>query len=241
MSADILKVRQLSIRLEDANSSERLAALEELQQLARINPRLVCLEALPRIIQVLQERSSTEEYTECLYVLDSLVKCKDSAVTAANTELILSDNSNIELLLDLLDHTEATIGVMASQVLTELHACNAVRLEELIQHCPDGMNKLLQRLPDSSREAVRNQALVLVQQLTLKNQEMMKTVVFNEGFDMLFGIIQVRANCIYILTHSTCVLKSSISSKLYTSQNKLKLTYRYNAIFELCLFLLGGV
>jgi hypothetical protein len=54
------------------------------------------------------------------------------------------------------------------------------------------MNKLLQRLPDSSREAVRNQALVLVQQLTLKNHEMMKTVVFNEGFDTLFAIIQAE-------------------------------------------------
>lgn len=43
-----------------------------------------------------------------------------------------------------------------------------------------GMNKLLQRLPDSSREEVRNQAIVLIQQLTSSNEEMKKTVVFNE-------------------------------------------------------------
>ena len=42
------------------------------------------------------------------------------------------------------------------------------------------MNKLLQRLPDRSREEVRNQALVLIQQLTSQNEEMKKTVVFNE-------------------------------------------------------------
>ena len=42
------------------------------------------------------------------------------------------------------------------------------------------MNKLLQRLPDSSREEVRNQAIVLIQQLTSTNEEMKKTVVFNE-------------------------------------------------------------
>jgi hypothetical protein len=42
------------------------------------------------------------------------------------------------------------------------------------------MNKLLQRLPDSSREEVRNQAIVLIQQLTSSNEEMKKTVVFNE-------------------------------------------------------------
>ena len=43
-----------------------------------------------------------------------------------------------------------------------------------------GMTKLLQRLPDRSREEVRNQAIVLVQQLTAQNEEMKKTVVFNE-------------------------------------------------------------
>lgn len=76
------------------------------------------------------------------------------------------------------------------------------------------MNKLLQRLPDSAREEVRNQAIVLIQQLTSTNEEMKKTVVFNEvlhtnpsyfiyftvaytcnalcvfkGFEILFGII----------------------------------------------------
>jgi hypothetical protein len=43
-----------------------------------------------------------------------------------------------------------------------------------------GINKLLQRLPDSSREEVRYQAIVLIQQLASKNEEMKKTVVFNE-------------------------------------------------------------
>jgi hypothetical protein len=46
-----------------------------------------------------------------------------------------------------------------------------------------GMIKLLQRLPDGSREEVRDQAIVLVQQLTAQNEEMKKTVVFNEVFD----------------------------------------------------------
>ena len=100
---------------------------------------------------------------------------------------------------------------MTSQILTEVHAINPLKLEERIQDCPDGifavffryhrlsilpllvcwqltppdfiilgMNKLLQRLPDRSREEVRNQALVLIQQLTSQNEEMKKTVVFNE-------------------------------------------------------------
>ena len=42
------------------------------------------------------------------------------------------------------------------------------------------MNKLLQRLPDGSREAIRNQALVLIQQLTQNNEEMMKIVIYSK-------------------------------------------------------------
>ncbi len=42
------------------------------------------------------------------------------------------------------------------------------------------MSKLLRRLPDSSREEVRDQAIVLIQQLTANNEEMKKNVVFQE-------------------------------------------------------------
>ena len=42
------------------------------------------------------------------------------------------------------------------------------------------MNKLLRRLPDNSREEVRDQAIVLVQQLLRNNEENKKTFVFNE-------------------------------------------------------------
>lgn len=43
-----------------------------------------------------------------------------------------------------------------------------------------GLNKLLQRLPDLSREEVRNQSIILIQQLTVDNEEMKKTVAFND-------------------------------------------------------------
>ena len=54
---DLLKIRQLSIRLEDATTAERLEALEDLQKLSRLHPLMVCQEALPRLLQVLQDRA----------------------------------------------------------------------------------------------------------------------------------------------------------------------------------------
>ena len=49
--------------------------------------------------------------------------------------------------LDLLDHEDATIGVMASQIILAMHDISGDMVEDMIQKCPDGMNKLLQRLP----------------------------------------------------------------------------------------------
>ena len=93
MSAEeLVHVRHLGLRLEEATVSERLEALEELQRLSRQGqlPVLVCEETLPRLMQVLQERGSSEEYIECLYVLDSLVKCREDAHTAANAAHLTS-------------------------------------------------------------------------------------------------------------------------------------------------------
>jgi len=134
------------------------------------------------LIDLLKEQGSTEEYQEALDLIYRLIKCpKDTAAAVANSELILLQKTdNIELLLELLEHKDMVVGITTSQILTEIHTACGLHLEKAIQDCHTGMNKLLQRLPDSSREEIRNQAIVLVQQLTANNEEMKKTVAFNE-------------------------------------------------------------
>ena len=51
-----------------------------------------------------------------------------------------------------------------------------------------GLNKLLERLPDSSKEEVRNQAIVLIQELTISNESVKNALVFQEVC-VLFGLI----------------------------------------------------
>ncbi len=153
------------------------------------------------MLDFLKEQGSSEEYQEALDLIFRLVKSKDKVAAKKNADIILEETGNVELLLDLLEHEDPIIGVTTSQILTEIHAVDGASLEAQIQMCPDGndaffisheihgqlinlfslgMNKLLQRLPDSSREEVRDQAIVLIQQLTSSNEEMKKTVVFNE-------------------------------------------------------------
>jgi hypothetical protein len=190
MSSVETTVKQLTNRLEDASSTEKLDALSELQTLARSDAYTVGQISLQRVLDFLREQVSAEEYEETLDLIYRLLHSKDTNAANSNTSILLADANNIDLLLDLLEHEDLTVGVMSSQILTEVHAKNGKLLEAQIQECPAGMNKLLQRLPDSSREEVRNQALVFIQQLTGCNEEMKKTVVFNEGFEILFNIIR---------------------------------------------------
>lgn len=122
----------------------------------------------------------TEEIIESLELISKLVKTKQENGSELNTKLILTEMSQVELLLDLLEHEDVLVGVMASDILTRMHSVASKELEQTIQDCPAGLTKLLNRMPDRSREEVSNQAIILIQQLTSSNEEMKKTVAFNE-------------------------------------------------------------
>jgi hypothetical protein len=74
-----------------------------------------------------------------------------------------------------------------------------------------GMNKLLQRLPDRNREEVSNQAIVLVQQLTVQNEEMKKTVVFNE---VLYSKLEMFLKFLNLLFDLRSVKYKSFSTEI---------------------------
>ena len=137
-SDQIVVVNQLASRLENATSIERIDALQDLQSHARTAPEIVGSLSLKKVLDFLQEQGSAEEYQEALDLIYRLVKCKDQRAAKANTDIILDDGNAIELLLDLLNHEDLTVGVMTSQILTEIHACNGSSLEMQIQQCPDG-------------------------------------------------------------------------------------------------------
>jgi hypothetical protein len=133
-----VSVQQITDRLQNATSAERLVALQELQSLARSEPLAVGEYSLQYVLDFLKEQGSTEEYQESLDLIDRLVKCRDRAAAVANTAIIVSSISNVELLLDLLEHQDLTVGVMTSQILTEIHANSPAQLEMQIQECPAG-------------------------------------------------------------------------------------------------------
>eukprot|EP01035_Chromulina_nebulosa_P016850 gene16850-22335_t len=206
-----IEIIQFANRLEDASTNERMEAISKLNQFAKANAGIVGDHSIIKLLNILREQGSLEEYQDVLELLNRLISSKDISAARNNTTIILSDNRNVDLLLDLLEHEDYTVGLMTSQILTDLYAQQSERLEQEIQLCPDGLNKLLRRLPDNSREEVRDQAIVIVQQLTRNNDEMRKNFVFNEGFEIIFRIISseggpyganvVTHDCIRICKH----------------------------------------
>lgn len=174
------RIRALTFRLEDSTKDERLKALSELQTIAKRESHLVAELSTQSLMEALQEQGEAEEYAEVLSVFDILVKAEEDDVAFANLEILLQDRVNVDVLLELLEHTDMTVSVTTSQLLVDMHNINGDKLEQLIQDCPDGMNKLLLRLPNQNTEVLRNQALTLLLKLTAKNVEIKKTLVFNE-------------------------------------------------------------
>lgn len=129
-------------RLESGTSTlrERLSAINELQNIARVEPEEVGLFALQKIMDILRrDDSSIEELQEALDLVEKLVaRRSNSGAGKSNSELLLSDTSNIELLLDLLEHDDVITGVTAIKILTDLHLNDSVYLEKSIQQCPNG-------------------------------------------------------------------------------------------------------
>ena len=132
------------------------------------------------VLDLLKENGESEEYIEALELISKLVKPKNGEAALQNAQIIIEDAMNIGLLLDLLEHEDGLVGVMASEILTSVHSLAPAGLEKTIQDCPAGLTKLLNRMPDRSREEVSNQAIILVRQLTSSNEDMKKTVAFNE-------------------------------------------------------------
>ena len=150
------------------------------QSFAKKNCQEVGKHTLQIVVELLKENGEPDEYIDALDLISRLVNPKYGDDARENATILLDDVMTVELLLDLLEHEDGLVAVMASEILTNVHSLESIRLESMIQLCPAGMTKLLNRVPDRSREEVSNQAIILIQQLTVSNEEMKKAVAFNE-------------------------------------------------------------
>ncbi|XP_071025021.1 general vesicular transport factor p115 isoform X5 [Oncorhynchus clarkii lewisi] len=104
------------------------------------------------------------------------------------TDKFLGDSENVTLLLTLLEEFDFHVRWPGVKLLTALlkNQCNQVQGVILVS--PMGVSRLMDLLADS-REVIRNDGLLLLQQLTKGNAAIQKIVAFENAFERLLDII----------------------------------------------------
>nr|CAD7201184.1 unnamed protein product [Timema douglasi] len=111
-----------------------------------------------------------------------------TGVSQQFTEIFIKQPDNVALVLGFLEEYDFHVRWPAVKLLTSLLANKPKDLQEIVLVSPMGVSKLMDLLSDS-REVIRNDALLLLTQLTKGNANIQKIVAFENAFDRLFDVI----------------------------------------------------
>ncbi|XP_035516104.1 general vesicular transport factor p115 isoform X4 [Morone saxatilis] len=189
-----------STLLEDRRDAVR--ALKSLSKKYRME---VGTQAMDHLINILQtDRSDSEILGYALDTLYNLI-CNDEEeeqdesedenaqkqaddLGAQFTDTFIQDPEHVTLLLALLEEFDFHVRWPAVKLLTALLKNQCVQVQGVILVSPMGVSRLMDLLADS-REVIRNDGLLLLQQLTKSNAAIQKIVAFENAFERLLDII----------------------------------------------------
>lgn len=109
------------------------------------------------------------------------------------TEIYLKKAKNVQLALDTLEEYDFKVRRPAIKLLTNLLINKPRDMQEIILGSHLGVSRLMDVLVDS-REVMRNDALLLLIQLTKGHANLQKIVAFENAFDKLVDIIETEGH-----------------------------------------------
>ena len=166
-----------------------------IRALSKKYPREVgtlCLEVLIGAIQVDRTDAEIVGYAvESLWnVMDSQQSPELDASTAVEmTKAFVKTAEHVTMILNLLEDFEFQVRRPATCLLTAMLKNCLSEVQEAVLVTPMGISRIMDLLSDS-REVVRNDALLLLLQLTRTNRQIQKIVAFENAFDRLLDVIQ---------------------------------------------------
>lgn len=152
------------------------------------------------LAQVLEnDRTDCEIVGYCLDTLCNITSTEQFEEEADNenatlnigeqfTEMFIKNPDNISLVLSHLEEYDFRVRWSSIKLLTCLLANRTKEIQEVVLVSPMGVSRLMDLLVDS-REIIRNDALLLLIQLTKGNANIQKIVAFENAFDKLFDVI----------------------------------------------------
>ncbi|KAM8772823.1 general vesicular transport factor p115 isoform 2-T2 [Acanthopagrus schlegelii] len=104
------------------------------------------------------------------------------------TDKFIQDPEHVTLLLTMLEEFDFHVRWPGVKLLTAILKNQGVQVQGIILVSPMGVSRLMDLLADS-REVIRNDGLLLLQQLTKSNAAIQKIVAFENAFERLLDII----------------------------------------------------
>ncbi|KAK9462883.1 p115 like vesicle tethering protein, partial [Lipomyces oligophaga] len=178
---------------------DRRAAVLGLKGFCREYRETVVTGGLRGLISELQmDRLDTETVKATLEtVLLLFVRDKGEGSEIDYISLWLADEftqkeENIFLLIDLLENTDFYVRLYTLQLLGAILANRADRTKQCVFAAPLGISRFVSTL-DDSREAIQNEAVMLLIHLVDGHPDIQKLVAFEGAFDKIFLIIEREA------------------------------------------------
>lgn len=204
----------LATRLSSATLLEdRRAAILGLRSFAKQFPASVSSSGLKDLIACLHKDG--EDLETIKTVLETLLMLFESDETSpeSSDEITLwvadqfaQQQVNITVLLDLLENHDFYPRLYALQILSHVSSARPERTQESVFAAPLGVSRITAVL-DDKREAVRNEALMLLVALTPTSAELQKVVAFENAFDRVFAILEAEGG----LTNGSTTVQDCLS------------------------------
>ncbi|XP_073446843.1 general vesicular transport factor p115 isoform X5 [Dendrobates tinctorius] len=188
---------------------DRRDAVRALKSLSKKYRLEVGTQAMEHLLSVLQTDRADSEIIG--YALDTLYNIMSNDVEEAAeseeenqqvqtddlgvqfTEVFIKQQENVTLLLSILEEFDFHVRWPGVKLLTSLLRQQGPQVQQIILISPMGVSRLMDLL-DDSREVIRNDGLLLLQQLTKSNAAIQKIVAFENAFERLLDIITEEGN-----------------------------------------------
>eukprot|EP00124_Ichthyophonus_hoferi_P000364 Ihof_evm3s13 gene=Ihof_evmTU3s13 len=224
---------------------DRRDAVRALKDLAKDYQLEVGTQGMSLVMQVLQNDISDVDIVRfALEALTAMFKTAphegkqpdDQDIGVAFTEEFVKHREYVSLLLSLLEEYDFYVRFHTVQALTMLVSNRKTRLQECVLADPRGVCRLMDLL-DDSREIIRNEALLLLVQLTDSNAAVQKLVAFENAFDRLLDIAHDEGNSEGGIVVQDCLhLIHNLLNRNISNQNFFRET---SGIKRLIPFILG--
>ena len=195
---------------------DRRDAVRAIKSLAKKYKPEVGSQCIPALVNVLRNDRSDSEIVG--YAVDALWSVFEVEETTDEikvqlgikfSEEFLEDLENLNIVLSLLEDFDFQVRRPTTCLITTLLRNKPTEVQEAILVSPGAISKMMDLLVDS-REVVRNDALLLLLNLTRSNRQIQKIVAFENAFDRLLAIIRdegfsdggiIVEDCLIILEH----------------------------------------